>query len=115
MKKLLILLIIPLFFSCNSIENIDVNKLNDPCDCLDAKLEIHQQLNTFYDNHFDSISNKNINNLDLELVDDFSTMFKLAQKLEEINFKIQLNFWQSEVENCPNYSTFQSIEKVFTE
>ena len=49
MKKLLILLNIPLFFSCNSIENIDVNKLNDPCDCLDAKLEIHQQLNTFYD------------------------------------------------------------------
>ena len=104
-----------IIFSCNSIENIDVNRLDGPCDCLDAKLEIYQQLNTFYDNHFDSISNKNINTLDLELVDDFSDVFKLIQKLEEINFKIQLNFWQSEVENCPNYSIFQSTDKVFIE
>ena len=104
-----------LVFSCNSsIENVDVNKLHTPCDCLSAKIEIYQKLNIFYKNDFDSIDNKNIMALDLDLVDDFSNVFKLIQKLEEINFKIQLNSWDLELQNCSNYATFQSINKEFT-
>jgi len=101
------------FFSCNSIDNLDVSKLDNPCECLDAKLEIYQKLNIFFDNKFDSIANKNISKLDLNLVDDFSVVFNLGQKLDEIDFKIRLNKWELDVKNCSNYLTYQSLNKNF--
>ena len=102
-----------LFLSCYSIDNIDVNKLETPCECLDAKLEIYQKLNVVFENHFDSISNKNISILDLDLVDDFSVVFNLSQKLDDIDFKIQLNKWSLDVQECSNYLIYQSLNKNF--
>ena len=93
--------------SCNSIEHIDVSKLDNPCECLNAKLEIYQKLHTLYNDSFDSIGHKNIKKLDLDLVDDFSAVLKLTQKLEEIDFKIQLNFWEDKIKDCYNYSVLE--------
>ena len=99
--------------SCNSIENIDVSKLDDPCKCLNAKLEIYQKLNVLYNESFESIGHKNTNKLNLDFADEFSTMLKLTQKLEEIDFKIQLNFWETKIKDCPNYSTFELTRQKF--
>ena len=109
----LLFLFFLIFLSCNSIDNLDVNKLDTPCECLDAKIEIYQKLNIFFENHFDSIPNKNISTLDLDLVDDFSIVFNLSQKLDDIDFKIQLNQWTLDVQDCSNYLIYQSLNKNF--
>ena len=102
-----------LFLSCHSIDNIDLDKLETPCECLDAKIEIYQKLNVFFENHFDSIPNKNISTLDLDLVDEFSVVFNLNQKLDDIDFKIQLNQWILHLKECSNYLIYQSLNKNF--
>ena len=109
----LLFLFFLIFLSCNSIDNLDVNKLDTPCECLDAKIEIYQKLNIFFENHFDSIPNKNISTLDLDLVDEFSVVFNLSQKLDDIDFKIQLNQWTLDVQDCSKYLIYQSLNKKF--
>ena len=96
---------------------MNVNKLETPCDCLDGKLALYQELNIFHENHLLLIQGgqRNLKNIDLKDVDDFSYMFKLMQKIEEIDFKIHLNSWSLDIKNCSNYALFDSIYDNFTQ
>ena len=64
------------------------------------KIKVYKKIDSkIYINNFDSINNNKISLLDLELFDDFSEIFLLIQKIEEIDFKIKLNSWKSDLKN----------------
>ena len=75
---------IPLFyiFSCNSLDNSVLDELSSPCDCMNEKLKLYYIINNSFNNNFDSISKKKISSLDIDLIDEFSQIFKHIQKLE---------------------------------
>ena len=106
---------IPLLYilSCNSLDNSVLDKLSSPCDCMNEKLKLYYIINNSFNNNFDSISKKKISSLDIDLVDEFSQIFKHIQKLEEIDFKIKLNSWDSEIKNCKNYSIYRSFKEKY--
>ncbi len=80
---------------------------------MNEKLKLYYIINNSFNNNFDSISKKKISSLDIDLVDEFSQIFKHIQKLEEIDFKIKLNSWDSEIKNCKNYSIYRFFKEKY--
>ena len=95
-----------LLFSCdNSIENKNLKNFSNPCEFIDLKLEIYQEINIFFDKYSD------VDDLeDVEMI-DFSKLMKLWQKNDEIDFYIGLNHWDNFIINCANYYIIDSLEK----
>ena len=102
-----------LIFSCNSNNSIHIDELSNPCDCLNEKIKVYKKIDKIYINNFDSINNNKISLMDLELFDDFSEIFLLIQKIEEIDFKIKLNSWKSDLKKCENYSKYIEFKDVY--
>ena len=114
MKKLLLLLIIPLFFfnSCdNPVEEKKLKSLSSPCEFIDVKLEIYKNINMFYDKYADPDNltyTTDYRNVDMV---DFSKLMKLWQKNDEIDFYIGLNHWEQIIKSCPNYYIIDSLQE----
>ena len=92
--------------SCNfSAENKNLKKITNPCEFVDIKLEIYQEINLFYDKYFEVENYKEVE------MEDFSKLMKLWQKNDEINFQIGLNHLENEIKSCDSYLKIDSLEK----
>lgn len=104
MKNLLYLFIAVLFFSCNnSLEKTSVQNLKTPCECVNVKLSIYQEIDIFYEKYSD------VDNFEEVDMPDFSKLMRLWQKNDEIDFKIGLNHWEKNIKSCPNYHIIDSL------
>ena len=111
--KLNFIIFFLLILSCNSNNSIHIDELSKPCDCLNEKIKVYKKIDKIYINNFDSINNNKISLMDLELFDDFSEIFLLIQKIEEIDFKIKLNSWKSDLKKCENYLKYIEFKNLY--
>ena len=93
-------------------DNISPSKIENLL-CLNEKIKVYKKIDKIYINNFDSINNNKISLMDLELFDDFSEIFLLIQKIEEIDFKIKLNSWKSDLKKCENYSKYIEFKNLY--
>ena len=75
-------------------------------------MEIYKELLDIDENHF-NLKEKDDRSIDLKDMEPFSKAFKLDQKIQEIDFKILLNSWSLDIQNCSNYPVFDSIRNTF--
>ncbi len=112
MKKLLLQFFFCCLLSCNNlVEEKKLKNLSSPCEFIDVKLEIYENISMLYDKYADR-NNKGYTD-DYRAVEmvDFSKLMKLWQKNDEIDFYIGLNDWNQMIKSCPNYYIIDSLQE----
>ena len=98
MKKLLFTLFSIVFlFSCSeSAKDIDVNKIENACDFLDAVGVVQDHHLNFMEKYQD-IDEENIPESDMKEIED------LEEKMDELEGVMYKNEWETEITDCSNF------------
>jgi len=104
-KLLLILLCLPMIFSCTkSAKDINISEINDVCELVDAYLIVGDEIRALFDK-FPLVDDENIPQNVMEKYE------MLAHKVKEIENKIRKEDWNKEdFKHCKNWEEAEQLE-----